>query len=83
MIYDNLLVDVHDGAKPAGWGDDPFTEDVPKSATIVDIYSEPTDRNLTASFAAARDGHLITVQVGGISGWWWNIADVTPVGITA
>ena len=56
-----LVVDVKPGSKPAGWGDDPFTEDVPTYRTVEEV-------------AGSEPGYPFgTFNVGG---WYWSPADV-------
>ena len=57
-----LVVDVKSGSKPAGWGDDPFTEPAPKNRTVEEVSgSEP--------------GYPFgTFMVGG---WAWSPADIS------
>lgn len=56
-----LVVDVKDGAKPAGWGDDAFTEDVPKGRQVSDV-------------AASEDGAPLGSYE--VAGWYWLPTDI-------
>jgi len=56
-----LVVDVKDGAKPVGWGDDPFTESVPKYRAVEAV-------------AGSEEGCPFgSFSVGG---WYWAPEDV-------
>lgn len=56
-----LVVTVRSGAKPAGWGDEPFDEEVPVRRSITEVAS------------TEKDYPHGSFEVGG---WFWDPSDI-------